>query len=143
MPNYGQHSYGQHSYGQHGRRQRGLRYVLAVLALSAVGVAPAPPMAQANQPLSFPPEMLEDAELTDICFADADQGWAVGDKGIIVHSEDGGRNWKVQPAPVSCRLQSVQFLDPQIGWAVGGRVHPYTHRTSGVVLRTNYGGTPG
>jgi photosystem II stability/assembly factor-like uncharacterized protein len=112
-----------------------------MLALSAVGAAPAPPSAQATRPLSFPPEMLEDAELTAICFVDADQGWAVGDKGIIVHSEDGGRNWKVQPAPVSCRLHSVQFLDPQIGWAVGGRVHPYTHRTSGVVLRTNDGGT--
>ena len=85
--------------------------------------------------------MLADAELTDVCFADADQGWAVGDKGVIVHSDDGGRNWELQSVPTSCRLEAVQFLDPQIGWVVGGRVHPYTHHTSGVVLRTTDGGT--
>lgn len=114
--------------------------VLALLTVNAAGTLVVSRAAEADQPLSFPPEMLEDAELTDICFADADQGWAVGDKGIIVHSEDGGRHWAVQSVPLSCRLESVQFLDAQIGWAVGGRVHPYTHHSSGVVLRTNDGG---
>lgn len=123
------------SYGQ-----LGLRLVLALLTWNAVGACVAPRAAAAAQPLSFPPEMLEDAELTDIYFADPDQGWAVGDKGIIVHSEDGGRHWAIQSTPLSCRLESVQFLDPQIGWAVGGRIHPYTHDSSGVVLRTNDGG---
>ena len=47
--------------------------------------------------------MLDDAELTDVFFLDPDQGWAVGDRGVILHTEDGGRHWQVQR--VGGRLQ--------------------------------------
>ena len=81
-----------------------------------------------------------DAELTDVFFVDADRGWAVGEHGVVWHTADGGRNWRQQDSTVTCRLESVWFLDPQNGWAVGGQIQPYTHRTSGVVLRTRDGG---
>ena len=35
----------------------------------------------AGEPPSCPPEMLADAELSDVLFLDADRGWAVGDRG--------------------------------------------------------------
>ncbi len=41
-------------------------------------------------------QMLDDAELTDVFFLDPDQGWAVGDRGAILRTEDGGRHWQVQ-----------------------------------------------
>ena len=44
------------------------------------------------QPADSPPEMREDAELAAVWFLDADRGWAVGDRGVIWHTSDGGRN---------------------------------------------------
>ncbi len=92
------------------------------------------------QPEPSPPEMREDAELTAVFFLDADRGWAVGDRGVIWHTSDGGRNWGVQNSGTTCRLEAVQFLDANNGWAVGGWTQPYTHETHGVVLRTRDGG---
>ena len=92
------------------------------------------------EPISLPPEMLEDAELTDIFFLDPDRGWAVGDRGVAWWTEDGGRHWHLADSPVNCRLESVWFISEQHGWAVGGWTHPYSHRTTAVVLRTENGG---
>jgi photosystem II stability/assembly factor-like uncharacterized protein len=81
-----------------------------------------------------------DAGLNDVFFCDSQQGWAVGDRGVIWHTEDGGRNWVPQRSSVSCRLESVWFVSPQVGWAVGGFSQPYLHTGSGVLLRTQDGG---
>jgi len=84
----------------------------------------------------IPPEAFQDAELTSVAFADVDNGWAVGDRGVIWHTIDGGRNWQRQDSPTTARLESVWFADSQTGWAVGGSHQPYTHQGMGVVLRT-------
>jgi photosystem II stability/assembly factor-like uncharacterized protein len=84
--------------------------------------------------------MRADARLSDVCFVDRDHGWAVGDRGTIWHSDDGGRNWGLQRADVPCRLHSVFFLNLDTGWAAGGCSLPYTGNSSGVVLFTHDGG---
>ena len=84
--------------------------------------------------------MLDDASLNDVMFVDAQRGWAVGERGVIWHTADGGANWRLQSSGVKCRLAAVHFIDDQTGWAAGGNIHPYTHATSGVVLRTVNGG---
>ncbi len=109
-------------------------------ALIALCSLPCPARLAAAQVDRWPPEMLEDAELTSVWFVDADQGWVVGDRGVIWHTEDGGRHWQLQRTPETCRLESVHFVNASLGWVVGGRVHPYTHHTSCVVLRTQDGG---
>ena len=81
-----------------------------------------------------------DAWLHDVCFVDATRGWAVGDRGTIWHTGDGGRNWQLQESGVACTLWSVSFLDAATGWAAGGFSHPYLHTSSGVVLATRDGG---
>ncbi|VVN69963.1 WD40/YVTN/BNR-like repeat-containing protein [Pseudomonas fluorescens] len=43
---------------------------------------------QANVPVSV--------SLTGLCFADASTGWAVGHRGVILKTEDGGQNWTLQ-----------------------------------------------
>ncbi|HWB12417.1 MAG TPA: YCF48-related protein [Pirellulales bacterium] len=85
-------------------------------------------------------EMQEDAELVDVSFVDTQHGWAVGDRGVIWVTADGGKRWRLQPAGVNCRLSSVQFLDAENGWAAGGMFHPYTHTSRGILLRTRDGG---
>src|SRR5436190_2652812 len=101
--------------------------------IGAAGVALA-------QPEAVPPQWLQDAELTSVSFVDADRGWATGDRGVIWHTSDGGRTWKLQNSGVTCRLEAIQFLDADNGFAVGGWTQSYTHETHGVALRTRDGG---
>ena len=81
-----------------------------------------------------------DARLADVCHVGDQLAWAVGDRGAIWHTRDGGRSWHLQESGAACRLNSVVFLDENIGWAAGGWTQPYTHTTRGVLLRTRDGG---
>lgn len=56
---------------------------------------------------------------------------AVGERGVVLLSDDGGEHWRQSASPVSTTLTSVQFVDSQNGWAVGH---------SGVVLHSSDGG---
>ena len=84
--------------------------------------------------------LADDATLHDITFVDAQHGWAVGDRGVILATDDGGAHWHAQTSGVETPLLSVSFVDPQRGWIVGGNTTPLTHRTNGIVLRTFDGG---
>jgi photosystem II stability/assembly factor-like uncharacterized protein len=84
--------------------------------------------------------MRDDATLNDVTFVDPDRGWAVGQRGLILHTRNGGREWNVQGSPAKGRLESVFFLDAQNGWIVGGSTQPFTHKSQGLVLRTYDGG---
>ena len=44
---------------------------------------------------------------------------AVGERGIVVLSDDGGKNWRQVQVPVSVGLTAVRFVDAQHGWIVG------------------------
>lgn len=61
------------------------------------------------------------AVLTAVSFSDAQNGWAVGHHGTILHTSDGGENWVLQRQDLSVDqpLFSVQFRDAQSGIAVG------------------------
>lgn len=83
---------------------------------------------------------LNDARLNDLCFVDSRHGWAVGDRGVICNTDDGGRTWRLQPSGVTCPLQAVWFCDEHLGWAAGGFSHPYLHTSTGVLLTTRDGG---
>ncbi|HUG20938.1 WD40/YVTN/BNR-like repeat-containing protein [Piscinibacter sp.] len=56
---------------------------------------------------------------------------AVGERGIIVHSDDRGASWTQADVPLSATLTAVHFPTPEKGWAVGH---------DGVVLHTSDGG---
>ena len=70
----------------------------------------------------------------DIYFSDVDTGWAVGQGGTIIHTEDGGdTTWTAQSSGTSLELFHVFFqADGQTGWTVG---------QSGTLLRSTDGGT--
>ena len=119
--------------------------LLAVLfAVQASPLAPRQPRelpdsSATADPMAAQP-MQADAQLADVCFVDPGHGWAVGDRGTIWHTDDGGGNWRLQRSGVTCRLESVCFIDRQTGWAAGGFSHPYTQTSTGVLLATRDGG---
>ncbi|NLE39290.1 MAG: hypothetical protein GX621_14805 [Pirellulaceae bacterium] len=85
-------------------------------------------------------EMRADARLHDVCFVSSLAGWAVGDRGTIWHTSDGGQQWNLQSSGVSCPLYCVSFLNERVGWAAGGFAQPYRHGSAGVILATGDGG---
>ncbi|MEZ6089637.1 MAG: YCF48-related protein [Pirellulaceae bacterium] len=93
-----------------------------------------PPKAQENEALR------DDATLRDICFADERQGWAVGDRGVIWYTPDGGVHWLEQKSNVGCRLDSVHFINAREGWIAGGWYESDTRISRAIVLRTQDGG---
>lgn len=56
---------------------------------------------------------------------------AVGQSGLILRSDDQGKNWQQSPAPTAVMLTAISFADEQHGWAVGH---------DGVILATRDGG---
>lgn len=44
---------------------------------------------------------------------------AVGERGIIVRTDDHGETWRQVPSPVDVTLTAVRFTDQKTGWAVG------------------------
>lgn len=111
------------------RQRRGLLGAAAI-SLVVPGVAQAAAVAQ---PLARPAAMT--ARVPKVLLLGAAAAGkrvvAVGERGIIVVSDDGAATWKQVPSPVSVTLTAVSFADPNVGCAVGH---------SGAVLRTPDGG---
>lgn len=76
--------------------------------------------------------------LFNIFFLDHKSGWAVGKKGVILHTEDGGEHWSHQASgDANFDLTSVRFVDSRTGWIIGTKI---TDSWSGIVLKTIDGG---
>lgn len=72
------------------------------------------------------------APLHDIWTPDGRQLWAVGSGGVVIHSSDGGRNWRLQENVDVDFLHALHgTTDGQKIWAVG---------SGGILIRTNNGG---
>src|SRR5438552_298516 len=99
-------------------------------------------MSVAFAPCAYGGELhfFEDAPLHAIQFVDRDEGWAVGDDGVILHTLDGGGAWERQPSGVRASLQSLHFLTPYIGWVAGREEMPNGKGSVGVLLVTRDGG---
>lgn len=59
--------------------------------------------------------------LNRVRFLDANNGWAVGHDGVIIHTADAGKTWNLQRFDAESQqpLNDVLFLDAQRGFAVG------------------------
>src|SRR5437588_11773408 len=82
----------------------------------------------------------DDAALHAVQFVDENEGWTVGDEGVVWHTIDGGQNWERQPTGVRASLRSVHFLNPYIGWIAGREERPHGEGSAGVLLFTGDGG---
>lgn len=104
---------------------------VAVSALN-LGVISAPAIAVEDvlKTPSVQSEKSTEALLLDIAKA-GKRVVAVGSRGHVVFSDNGGQSWEQASVPVSVLLTAVSFADEKNGWAVGH---------SGVVLKTNDSG---
>src|SRR5262245_13597656 len=101
-----------------------MRTSLSLLALAAFA-----PLATASDLRFF-----NDAALHAVQFmADGQEGWAVGDEGVIWHTIDGGQQWDRQPTATRASLRSVHFLNPAVGFVVGREELPLGHGSAGVI----------
>jgi photosystem II stability/assembly factor-like uncharacterized protein len=108
-----------------------MRSCLVALAVSAVLAA----AVHAGDLRNF-----DDAALHAIQFVDENEGWAVGDDGVVWHTIDGGQLWERQPTGVRASLRSVHFLNPYTGWIAGREELPHQQGSVGVLLMTTDGG---
>lgn len=75
---------------------------------------------------------LYSSTLWDVSFVDTSHGWAVGNNGTILKTENGGGTWAHQSSNVPDEnLFGVTFIDRNRGWVVG---------TGGTILSTGNGG---
>jgi photosystem II stability/assembly factor-like uncharacterized protein len=83
------------------------------------------------------------AWLRAVYFVDESRGWAVGSKGALLMTTDGGRTWAKRRAPTEDTLRDVYFADEQTGWLICDR-SIYLLRTKqeprSYLLRTTDGG---
>lgn len=110
----------------------GMKRFLVGVALLAAGAA-----ACASEPvgaaLDRPAQAMRVPERAVLLgAAQAGPAWiVVGERGLVLRSEDGGARWQQVPAPVSVTLTSVRFANDRQGIAVGH---------GGTVLITEDGG---
>ncbi len=118
--------------------------LLSLLLARTAGAQPrsAAPQAPAASVARPPWEQaaLDDALLRDVLFIDPFRGWAVGDRGVIWHTADGGRTWQRQRSGVAEPLHSICFASESHGWAAGGATDPHTLTSRTVLLTTRDGG---
>lgn len=87
-----------------------------------------------NDPLETPARLSDLAKarlITSLARAGEHAVVAVGQRGQILRSDDGGKRWTQARVPLSSDLTAVQFVDATTGYAVGH---------DGVVLKSEDGG---
>lgn len=56
------------------------------------------------------------AWLHAVYFLDQDRGWAVGSRGTLLATEDGGKSWQARPQPTQDAIRDIYFSDQSDGW---------------------------
>ena len=116
--------------------------IFFVLLVASCSTALGKDTANASNPLYDPfiASQRDDAALHSLFPLSSDRLWAVGDRGLILSSEDGGIRWKQQESGTTFPLRDIYFADPMRGWAVGYGIQPFSRRLYGILLTTSDGG---
>jgi photosystem II stability/assembly factor-like uncharacterized protein len=116
----------------HAPREGNFMRPIILALVTSILVAPA---ARADELRHF-----EDAALRAVQFVDKDEGWTVGDEGVIWHTINGGKTWERQASGVVASLRSIHFLNPYTGWVAGREELPNGSASVGILLFTQDGG---
>lgn len=91
--------------------------ITAALLLAASWTAQAVVPGPLERPAQLSPHA-ENGVLVAVT-ATPDRLVAIGERGIVLLSDDNGTSWRQAKVPVSVTLTSVQFVDAKEGWIVG------------------------
>jgi photosystem II stability/assembly factor-like uncharacterized protein len=72
-----------------------------------------------------------ETRLNAVAFVEQRRGWAVGERGLVLATNSGGRAWLRQESNVDVDLLDVKFIDANEGWAAGA---------GGTIIHTMDGG---
>jgi photosystem II stability/assembly factor-like uncharacterized protein len=112
-------------------RQRVASAALAALAITPlVGTAKAESLLPVLDRPATPNGLAEQSVLLAAANA-GERLVVVGERGIVLFSDDHGQHWQQAVVPVSVTLTTVTFTTPTLGWAAGH---------AGVILHTQDGG---
>lgn len=113
---------------RHRLQSSGATFVALVVIL-ALGVSAA--FGAASEGMWYRQESGVRYTIDSIFFVDENTGWAVGDRGTVLKTTDGGETWTPQNPGTGAWVTDVHFVDENTGWVVGD---------SGFVARTTNGG---
>lgn len=99
-----------------GLRRGACALALCLMASTSVGTQAAT-LAVLQQP-ALPTAKAQRAVMLGLARA-GERLVAVGERGIVLLSDDSGKSWRQASVPVSVSLTAVQFVDAEQGWAVG------------------------
>jgi len=77
-----------------------------------------------------------EGEHTAIEFPDRFQGWITRSDGSLLYSGNAGLTWEPQNTPTTTPLLDLAFIDPTIGFVVGGCIDQPCEPGSGLILET-------
>ncbi len=79
--------------------------------------------------------ILED--LVSVSFPDTSYGWAISSTGTLIHTVNGGKQWKIQTSFQDFFPEKILFSDTITGWMVGSKTQQLD---SSYILKTENGG---
>ncbi|RIX49573.1 MAG: hypothetical protein D3M94_00800 [Rhodocyclales bacterium GT-UBC] len=94
------------------------RYAVALALSLSAAMAGATPIGDALDRPAVASRIAQHAAMLGVAEA-GDRLVAVGERGIVLLSDDAGTHWRQVPAPVSVTLTAVRFADAKHGYAVG------------------------
>jgi len=71
------------------------------------------------------------APLYSVYFVDTQHGWATGERGMILHTKNGGESWEFQQTDSLVEYYDMHFVNAEVGWVVGQK---------GTIMKTENGG---
>ena len=54
--------------------------------------------------------------LNDVYFVDENKGWAVGSRGTLLHTVDGGTTWSSRNFETGLNFKALSFVNQDCGW---------------------------
>jgi photosystem II stability/assembly factor-like uncharacterized protein len=99
--------------------RRRLGALTLTLATAAACLAAAPPGDDPGDGVAVMARLAVRSLLLGVAVVPGDGLVAVGERGHVLASSDGGVSWQQRPAPTHANLTAVRFADSTHGWAVG------------------------
>jgi photosystem II stability/assembly factor-like uncharacterized protein len=98
-----------------GNKQKSGRYLATAIVLAATAAVALAQQGWVATRIAPPKQ-----ELNTVFFLDSKRGWAGGDDGFLIRTEDGGANWTNQRVETTAAINDIYFRDKERGFLVAG-----------------------